>query len=472
MKPTSTSNLNASMHGTREAAIFTTLSVPKAVMALVVPTVISQIIMVIYNLADTYFVGQTNNASMVAALSVTMPVFVIMAAVANLFGIGGVSLISRSIGEGKYEKARHTFAFVFWGSIIAAFLYALFIWLFHRPIIELVGGTEDTFEYIRQYMMWTMVIGAIPTILNNVFGHLIRSVGASRQASIGMSLGGLLNLVLDPLFMFVILPKGNEVVGAAIATMLSNVVATAYFFIFVLRNQKKFPIFSLSPRDISVKDGIASEVMAIGLPAALGTLLAMISNIFGNVLVVGYGTAAVAGMGIAKRIGMISFNITMGLTQGVLPLLGFSYAAKNFKRMNDAIKFTAALSLIFSIVCLIGFQLFSTQLVTLFIKDSATVAFGDGFLKILSIAIPLSALCYLITAIFQATGQKMYSFVITILRKGIVDIPLMFLLRELYLSNGVMAATPVADTIVTVLAIVLLVRFLNRYTHPKILPSQ
>jgi len=204
------------------------------------------------------------------------------------------------------------------------------------------------------------------------------------------------------------------------------------------------------------------------LPAALGTLLAMISNIFGNVLVVGYGTSAVAGMGIAKRIGMISFNITMGLTQGVLPLLGFSYAAKNFKRMNDAIKFTAALSLIFSIVCLIGFQLFSTQLVTLFIKDSATVAYGNDFLKILSIAIPLSALCYLITAIFQATGQKMYSFVITILRKGIVDIPLMFLLRELYLSNGVMAATPVADTLITILAIGLLIRFLNRVMRPSV----
>lgn len=440
----------------KETEIFENYSIPKAVAALALPTVITQIITIIYNFADTWYVGLTNNSAAIAALSVCMPIYVLMAAIANLFGIGASSVISRSLGARMPEKARRAFSFAFWGGIVVSILYSVIILLFRSELAYLIGGDADSFDFIQKYMFWTMIIGSLPTVLNSLFGHLIRSVGASKQASFGMSMGAVMNIILDPIFMFVLLPKGHEVEGAAIATMLSNCCATLYFF-FYLKQVKDSPVFTLAPSYALEDCKVWAEVLSIGLPAALSTSLAMLSNIFANSLVSNYGSKAVAGMGIAKKINTLAFNITLGLTQGVLPLIGYNYAAKKYKRMKDIVLFTLGVALSFTCFCVLLFEFNREFLVQFFIKDQETIYEGQRFLSIIALGVPLCAITYTMNTVFQATGQRKKSFILSILRKGLLDIPLMFLFRGMFERLGVVMATPVAEGISAIIAFVLFI---------------
>lgn len=445
----------------KEIEIFENYSIPKAVGALVIPTVITQIISIIYNFADTWYVGLTNNPAAIAALSVSMPIFVLMAAIANLFGIGASSVISRSLGAKNTGKARRAFSFAFWGGIAASVIYSVVIFLFRSELTYLIGGDADSFDYIQKYMFWTMIVGSIPTVLNSLFGHLVRSVGASKQASFGMSLGGIINIFLDPLFMFVILPKGYEVEGAAIATMLSNCCATLYFFLYLIKS-KDNPVFTLNPTFALEDKKVWSDVFSIGLPAALSTTMAMMSNISANALVSNYGSVAVAGMGIAKKINTLAFNITLGLTQGVLPLIGYNYAAKKYKRMKGVIWFTLGIAVSFTMFCVILYTLNKELLVSFFIKDEQTIYEGQRFLSIISLGVPLCSITYTMNTVFQATGQRKKAFILSILRKGFLDIPLMFFLRTYFERLGVVMATPIAEAVSAVIAFVLFIPMIKR----------
>lgn len=443
--------------------VFENPSTPHAVWTLAVPMIISQLIYLIYNYADTWFVGRTQNAAMVASINVSLPVFVIMAAIANLFGVGGASVISRYLGMKKEEKAKNTFAFCIFGGLFAALIYMTVIIITRPYLIYMAGGDSNDYDYIYSYMFWTMIIGAIPTVGNFLCGHLIRSTGAAREAGIGMSMGGILNIILDPLFMFVILSEGNEVMGAAIATCLSNTAAFIYFLTFIYL-KKDNPVFTLNPKDISFKNNIPGEVLFIGLPAALQTFLAMISGIFANALTSGYGTKAVAGMGIAKKINMFSFHTSMGITQGVLPLIGYNFGAKKIDRLKETVSYVFKVLLALTICCNLIFYIGADFLVAIFIKDAQTVAFGASFLKIISFEATLGALCYLVNAIFQGTGKKFRSFILSVMRKGLLDIPFMFIFRNLMGVNGIVFATPFTETISFAVSAVLLLRFLKGLT--------
>lgn len=450
----------------KETDIFENYSIPNAVAALALPTVITQIITIIYNFADTWYVGLTNNSAAIAALSVCMPIYVLMAAIANLFGIGASSVISRSLGARMPEKARRAFSFAFWGGIVVSILYSVIILLFRSELAYLIGGDADSFDFIQKYMFWTMIIGSLPTVLNSLFGHLIRSVGASKQASFGMSLGAVMNIILDPIFMFVLLPRGHEVEGAAIATMLSNCCATLYFF-FYLKQVKDSPVFTLAPSYALEDCKVWAEVLSIGLPAALSTSLAMLSNIFANSLVSNYGSKAVAGMGIAKKINTLAFNITLGLTQGVLPLIGYNYAAKKYKRMKDIVLFTLGVALSFTCFCVLLFEFNREFLVQFFIKDQETIYEGQRFLSIIALGVPLCAITYTMNTVFQATGQRKKSFILSILRKGLLDIPLMFLFRGMFERLGVVMATPVAEGISAIIAFVLFIPMVKKLLNEE-----
>ncbi|MGN0363762.1 MAG: MATE family efflux transporter [Bilifractor sp.] len=444
----------------KDTYVFEKAPVLKAIAILGIPTVITQLINIIYNYADTWFVGRTGNPAMVASMSVTMPIFVIMAALANLFGIGGSSVISRNLGEKKPERARKVFAFCLYGGIAASILYAVLMFFIRPWLIPIIGGDSNSYPYAYSYIFWTMVVGAVPTVGNVLCGHLVRSIGAAKEAGFGMSLGGVLNIALDPLFMFVILPSGMEVTGAAIATMLSNTASLIYFIIFLVRHRDN-PIFTMNPRDISFQDHIPGDVLAVGFPAALQTTLAMVSNIFANALVKPYGSEAVAGMGVAKKINMIAFNTTMGLTQGILPLIGYCYGAGNYKRLRETIRKTGIIAVIFGCICTVLFRIFASPMCRFFIDEDLSVSYGSTFLKTIAFAAPLAALCYLYNTLFQATGRKVQSFLLSTLRKGFLDVPGMFIFGSFLGAFGVVLATPVAEVISTALAIGLYVRFLH-----------
>lgn len=438
--------------------IFEQAPIPQAVFTMAIPTIITQLINVIYNFADAWYVGRTGSPAMVAALSVSLPIYVIIMALANLFGIGGSSAISRALGRKETDRARKIFAFSLYGGLAAAVVYGIVIFFVRPWMIPLIGGNEESYAYVYDYMFWTMVVGAIPTLGNALCGHLVRSIGAAKEAGFGMSLGGVLNIILDPLFMFVLLPRGMEVTGAAIATCLSNTIALGYFLIYLYRHRDN-PVFTFSPGDLTVGEGIPGEVFSIGSAAALQTFLAMVSNIFANKLVVEYGSAAVAGMGIAKKVNMIAFNTCMGLTQGVLPLIAYNYGARKFERMEKTIKFTAGVALAFTICCTILFRTFAPQLITFFIDEPASVEFGTQFLSVIAFAAPLCALSYMANTIFQAAGLRRYSLILSIMRKGVVDIPAMILFKMLIGLNGVTLATPFAEVTSAITAGVLYYRF-------------
>lgn len=447
-------------HRGQNMAIFESAPIPVAVMTLAVPTIITQLINIIYNFADTWYVGRTGSAAMVAALSVCMPVFVLLAAIANLFGIGGASVISRALGRKDLSYARKTFAFCFYAGIAASVAFGLLIALFRSRLIPVIGGDDASYQYIYDYMFWTMIIGAIPTVGNVLCGHLVRSVGAAKEAGFGMSMGGVLNIILDPLFMFVILPPGNEVTGAAIATCLSNTAALFYFLVYLYRH-RNHPVLSLSVSDFTVGEQIPANVVSIGIPAALATSMAMLSNIAANALVSEYGSSAVAGMGVAKKINMLAFNTTMGLTQGVLPLLGYNFGARNFNRLKKSIAFTGVVGLVFNLACTLAFRTFAPVLVSFFIAEEASVSFGSSFLRVIALATPLASISYLTNTLFQATGRRLSSFFLSILRKGCMDIPLMFLFKSMFGMYGIVWATPTAETgsiIVATFLVLLLIR--------------
>lgn len=447
--------------------IFEEAPIPEAVFTMAIPTIITQLINIVYNFADAWYVGRTGSAAMMAALSVSLPIFIIIQALANLFGIGGASAISRALGRKDTGRARKIFAFSLYGGLTAAILYAALIFFCRPVLIPMVGGVADSYPYVYSYMFWTMVVGAIPTLGNALCGHLVRSIGASREAGFGMSMGGVLNIILDPLFMFVLLPPGMEVTGAAIATCLSNTVALTYFLIYIYRHRDN-PVFTFSPSDFTLGDGIPEEVFSIGTAAALQVFLAMISNIFANKLVVEYGSAAVAGMGIAKKVNMIAFNTTMGLTQGVLPLIAYNYGAKKHVRMEQVIRFTTAVALGYTTCCTIFFRLFTRRLIMFFIKEPASVDFGTKFLSVLAFAAPLCALSYMANTIFQASGNRRASFILSIMRKGVVDIPAMIIFKTMMGLSGVTWATPFAEVTSAITAGVLYTRFKKSMKEMKL----
>lgn len=449
----------------REKTLFEDSPVLEAIVRLAFPTVIGQIILVLYNMADTFFIGLTGSDAMITAATVCMPAFMFLQAISNLFGVGGASVISRALGARDLQRAKDTASFAFWGCAAVTVLYSLGAWLFAGPFVDLLGGSNPlVHDYAVEYLTFTVVIGGLATSLNALLAHLVRSEGRSLQASIGVALGGVMNIALDPLFMFVILPRGYETLGAAIATALSNVIALAYFLIVVLREGKR-SILRLSPRrlDKSVRGKIPADVLMTGLPACLMTLCENISYAVLDALMAASGTALQAGLGVAKKVNMLAHSIVRGMSQGVLPLIGYNYAAGNHKRMKTSITLSMALSVAMAAVCMTISLVFSRQLIGLFIPSgSESVTYGASFLRILCLGGPFSACAYALISFFQAVGKGMRSFVLAILRKGLLDIPLMFLLNRLLPIFGIVWATPITDVICCVISIGMFVVFLRQ----------
>ncbi|MDE7245840.1 MAG: MATE family efflux transporter [Oscillospiraceae bacterium] len=435
--------------------LFEKAPVSKAILSLVIPTIISQIIFVIYNMADTFFIGQLGDPNQVAAATLAMPPFVLLTGIANIFGIGGASLISRSLGNGDKEKAKNCSAFSVWTAAIIAFLYGMVMFCFRSAVFPVLGADVSTYGFCLDYIFWTITVGAVPTVLNVCLGHLIRSEGFSRQASAGMALGGILNMILDPIFIF---GFHFEIAGAAIATMLSNSAATIYFLLFIVR-RRKISAISVSPKHYSLKNKIPAEVLAVGLPSFLMIVLGILSSWTANKLVVSYSNQAVAGMGIAKKLDMLTFAIANGMTQGVLPLIAYNFSAKNHDRMREAIKTAFSYCLVVAVTCTILLLVFAVPISQLFIDDAETIAYAKHFLRIICITCPAISITTMIITLFQATAQKVQPTVLSILKRGVVDVFLMMLMNRIVGVNGIPWATFVADIFAMLVAVCLFVPY-------------
>ncbi len=431
--------------------VFAKLPVPVALRKMILPAVVSQLIVLIYNMADTFYVGQTNDPYMVAATSLILPVFNITLCLAGLAGIGGGSLISRLLGQGEADEARRVSAFSLYLGLAVSALFSVGIGLFMRPLLSLLGAGERTYEYARQYAMCVIVFGGVPTVLSNVLSNLIRSIGMSRQASTGIILGGLLNIALDPLFMFVLLPKGSEVLGAGIATCLSNCVAFLYFA-FILIRLRRDSVITFSPRVGLPKRENAAAVFAVGVPSALTSLLFDLDYVIIDKLMVSYHDVALAAIGIVLKVERFPLNVGVGICQGMMPLVAYNYSAGNAKRMRDTIRLSRLVGLVVAAVSILLYELFAVQFAGLFIGDAQTVALASQFLRVRVLATPLMFLCFFTVYLFQAFGKGRVSLFLGVSRWLALNIPMLFLLNAIFGMYGIVWAQATADFLAMLLS--------------------
>ena len=431
--------------------LFQKLPIPTALRKMIVPAVVSQLIVLIYNMADTFYVGQTNNPYMVAGTSLILPVFNITLCLSSLAGIGGGSLIARLLGQSEAQEAKRVSAFSLYLALCVSALFSVCIAVFMHPILGLLGAGENTYEYARQYAMCVIVFGGIPTVLSNVLANLIRSIGLSKEASVGIILGGLLNIALDPLFMFVLLPDGYEVLGAGIATCLSNCVAFLYF-LFVLLRIGRTSAVTFSPKVGLPRRVNMLGVLAVGIPSAVASLLFDLDYVIIDKLMVSYHDLALAAIGIVLKVERFPLNVGIGICQGMMPLVAYNYAAGNHRRMQDTIRLSRNLGLVIAAVSITLYEIFAFQFARLFISDAQTVEMASQFLRIRVLATPLMFLSFFTVYLFQAFGKGQVSLFLGVTRWLVFNIPMLFLLNRIFGMYGIVWSQVTADTLTVILS--------------------
>lgn len=436
--------------------LFEELPIPKAVAKLAVPTIFSSLVMVLYNLADTYFVGMLNDPVQNAAVTLAAPVLLAFNAVNNLFGVGTSSVMSRAMGRRDYETVYRSSAFGFYCALFCGVLFSLLCTVGRDGLLQILGADAITGAATAGYMRWTITWGAAPAILNVVLAYMVRAEGASLHASVGTMSGCLLNMVLDPIF---ILPQGLGLgaAGAGMATFLSNCAACLYFFV-LLFVRRKSTFVCVDPRKLCLRREIILGICGVGIPASIQNLLNVTGMTILNNFTAAYGADAVAAMGIAQKINMVPIQVALGFSQGIMPLVGYCYASRNGRRMREAITF--ALKLMMPTLVAIGvvYYLFSGSLIRVFMENEAIVAYGARFLRGYCLSLPLLCMDFLAVGVFQAEGKGRNALVFAIMRKIVLEIPALFLLNWLFPLYGLPYAQPIAEAILSLAAILMLRR--------------
>ena len=443
--------------------LFESKPIPKAVAELSIPMVVTSLVMVVYNLADTFFVGMLNDPIQNAAVTLVYPVMLAFNAVNNLFGVGTSSMMSRSLGRGDHEMVRTCSAFGFYGALFSGILFALLCTMFKTPLMQLLGADATTWQATANYMFWTVSCGAMPAILNVVQGQMVRSEGAALHASIGTMSGCILNIILDPIF---ILPWGLNMgaAGAGLATFLSNCAACGYFF--VLARVKRGKTFVCL--DIRKLGNLSREVvfgiLGVGVPASIQNLLNVTGSTILNNFTAVYGASAVAAMGVSHKINMLPMQIALGFSQGIMPLVSYNYASGNRKRMKDSILFALGILVPAMAVVTVGYWFGASGLIRLFMENGEIVAYGSQFLRGMCLGMVFLCVDFLAVGVFASLGMGKYSLLFAILRKVVLEIPLLFVLNKLFPLYGLAYAQFMAEVILAVAAVVMLLKIFKQKT--------
>ena len=425
--------------------LFEQMPVPQAVRRQILPSVASQMVLLLYNLADTYFVGLLNDPSQTAAVSVAYTITVLMTAIANLFAVGGASCMARAMGRHDENGARQIAAISFWWCLFSALLFSAVFALLASPLLRLCGATTETYALVFRYAKWVVIWGGPCAILNILLANLMRAEGSAVLASAGVSLGGIINIVLDPFF---VLPQflGMGAEGAGLATAISNGIGTLFLLtcIFCKRRSSMVSLRLSSLRNTPKHIG---GILKIGLPSCIQYLLTVVAVGALMKFMSAYDTNAVAALGIVKKLDMLPLYFSIGVANGILPLLAYNYASGNNDRRRRVFRLGCGVSVAFSLLCVLAYELLAPMLVGLFIESAATITYGATFLRIMVLAMPLMASCYPMIIQFQAMGRVKESLICSVLRKGVLDIPLLFLLDKLIPMYGCTMVQPIVDCI-------------------------
>ena len=424
------------------------MKISKAVAKMAIPSVISSLVTVVYNMADTFFVGQTGDSLQVAAVSLTNPIFILMMAFANMLGMGGSAVLSVALGEKNELRAKKTSSFVTYASLIIGIVFAAVLIIFMNSILTLFGANEQTCEFARGYT-FHISYGAPFIIWSAAASFIVRAEGASREAMIGSMIGTIANIVLDPIFISV-LDQGTA--GAAIATTIGNVLASAYYLWYFL---KKSRVLSIHWKHFTVKEGILKRTCSSGLPTAIFSALMSVSTIVLNQLLVVYGNDPVAAIGIVFKANMFITFLQMGLANGVQPLLGYNYGSGDMARFQGVERYTKKCCLVAGVIATVLYFVLREPIIRLFISDEGVVSYGVEMLVAYMLSGPVIGILFVNMNCMQSVGHAFPATVLSVLRQGILLIPLLYLLRALFGLNGVILGQSVTDYIAVVLSIFL-----------------
>ncbi len=448
-----------------KTALFETAAIPKAVAALCIPTIISSLVMVLYNLTDTYFVGILNAPVQNAAVTLAGPVLLAFNAINNLFGVGSSSMMSRALGRKDYTTVYRSSAFGFYCALICGVLFSLVCTIGKMPLLSLLGADDLTRQATADYLKWTVTFGAVPAILNVVLAYMVRSEGAAFHASVGTMSGCMLNILLDPIF---ILPQFLNLgaAGAGLATFLSNSVACAYFFI-LLYIKRKTTYVRIQPQYFSLQPAIVLGVCGVGIPASIQNLLNVTGMTILNNFTSAFGADAVAAMGITQKINMVPMYICMGISQGIMPLISYNYASGNHKRMRSALTFSGTVSVTFITAGAAFYYIGAGSVVRFFMDNEAIIAYGTRFLRGFCLGLPFLCVDFLAVNVFQAVGMGKEALIFAIMRKVILEIPALYVLNYLFPLYGLAYSQFVAEFVLAIAAVVVLVRLFRRLRNRR-----
>ena len=434
-----------------EQELFEKAPVSKAYFKMALPVVMSMLVSLVYNMVDTWFIAQTQDTALVAGVSLCAPMFTLMVAMGDIFGLGGSSLLSRLLGKGEEQRVRHVSAFCCYGALLWGILVGAVMLLLRTPILTLLGAKSDTMDSATAYYNY-LALGAPAVIFTLVPSNILRTEGMAMASMVGSVTGALVNIVLDPIFIFGLNMGAG---GAALATVLSNVVSAVMFIVLLATRSKKL---SMRLRDCSVQGAELREILVIGFPASITNLMQSFAMMLTNRFLLPYGTENVAALGIALKVNMIVMLIMVGFAFGAQPLLGYNYGAGNRDRLREILKFDVLVQLVFSGVMTVLFLWLAPHIIRIFMSDAGVVQAGSRILRCMVLTMPLMGIILVCTTLFQATGKAMPAFLLSISRQGVALLLCMVVLSWLFGFYGVILAQAAADAVSFLLALVLLKR--------------
>ena len=442
-------------HKTNTTESFLTEPISRLVIKNSIPALIAMVMVMVYNLADVFFIGLTHDDLQVAAVSLATPVFMIFMSLGTLFGVGGTSVISRALGAEKPDYAKKVSAFCMWSCVGVGLVLMVLLWAFLNKVTMLLGASENTLGYTRSYLGIAVGCGVF-SMISGCFSSIVRTEGEPMKAMTGTVIGNLLNIILDPIM---ILGFGWGITGAAIATVIGNVVSAGYYLLHFLGGKSSL---SIGIRDFSAKDGILKGVLSVGISASLANLLVSLSSIVVNGQLAKYGDMFVAGYGVTSKVIMIVTLIGIGIGSGVQPLIGYFYGAKNRERLTGCIRFSAFFGLIFCLAISAVCWLCAGPIVKVFLSNGEAYGAGIHFTRILMCSAWLIGAFAICQNSLQAMGAATPALLASVFRQGVIFIPMVFLMKALIGVDGLIWAQPVADVVSLVIVFFMLLRKIRR----------
>ncbi len=434
--------------------LFESASVPKAYMKLALPVVLSMMVSLVYNMVDTYFIALTGKQELVAGVSLAAPIFTLMIAFGDIFGLGGSSLISRLFGEKREEEAKRASAFCLWAAIGFGIFVTIVLLVFRTPILKLLGTDTTTFEYASEYYTW-IAVGAASIILGLVPSNILRTEGLATQAMAGSILGSIVNIILDPVFIFGL---GQGAAGAAMATVIGNVIADVYY-IYVMN--KKAKRLSVSLKEIKIPGTMIRDILVIGIPASITNLMQSIMIMITNHYLIAYGTDKVAAMGIALKANMISAFILVGFAFGGQPLVGYNYGARNKKRLKEILRFAYLFEAGLALVFTISISVFAPAIIKIFMNQSDIITNGAMMLRFQQLGMVFMAVTLVSTCVCQSVGSAAGAFALSISRQGVLYAISLMVLNAIFGYTGIIATQACADVLTAVIALAIIRKVLG-----------